>query len=57
MKYVSLTGAIKHYGVIANTIMDNDKIEWVPIEKVVEKLSYDNLKEYFKTVLSMIKEK
>ena len=36
---------------------ENDKIEWVPFENVVGKLSYDNLKEYFGNVLPMIKEK
>jgi 8-oxo-dGTP pyrophosphatase MutT (NUDIX family) len=29
------------------TEFESDNIEWVPIDKVTSKLSYDNLKEYF----------
>ena len=33
---------------------ENDKIEWVPYNEVVEKLSYDNLKEYFTSILPVL---
>lgn len=33
---------------------EGDKIEWIHYTKVVEKLSYDNLKEYFTSTLPMI---
>jgi ADP-ribose pyrophosphatase YjhB (NUDIX family) len=34
---------------------EKDKVEWISIEKVSEKLSYDNLKKYFNLVLPEIK--
>ena len=33
---------------------EKDDIQWIPYNKVVEKLSYDNLKDYFKSVLPII---
>ncbi len=32
----------------------NDKIEWTALDRVVERLSYDNLKNYFRSVLPLI---
>ncbi len=29
---------------------EGDKIEWVPFDQVLEKLSYDNLRNYFKSI-------
>lgn len=29
---------------------EHDKVEWVPLDQVVERLSYKNLKDYFKKV-------
>jgi len=34
---------------------EGDAIQWVPIQKVNSTLSYDNLREYFKEVLPLIK--
>lgn len=33
----------------------NDEIQWVPLSEVEGKLSYDNLKVYFKSILEIIK--
>jgi bis(5'-nucleosidyl)-tetraphosphatase len=35
---------------------EKDEIEWIPYEDVAEKLSYENLKEYYNSVLPIIKE-
>ncbi len=35
--------------------LPGDRTEWIPYDEVVEKLSYDNLKDYFKKVLPEIK--
>ena len=32
-----------------------DKIMWIDLEKIIEKLSYDNLKEYFRSVYPTVK--
>ena len=31
-----------------------DDIQWIPYNKVVEKLSYDNLKDYFTSILPVL---
>ena len=33
-----------------------DKLQWVTFDEVIEKLSYDNLKDYFRLVLPIIKD-
>lgn len=33
----------------------NDKIQWVQLNKVNKKLSYDNLKDYYNSILQIIK--
>ena len=33
----------------------NDNILWLPYDEVVEKLTYDNLKEYFSSILPIVK--
>jgi 8-oxo-dGTP pyrophosphatase MutT (NUDIX family) len=38
------------------TEYEGDKLEWVSLDKVNEKLSYKNLKDYFDLVLEIIKE-
>jgi len=34
---------------------DGDILEWIPINEVKDKLSYENLKEYFESIKSFIK--
>jgi len=35
--------------------LNNDSVQWVPYDKVSEKLSYDNLKQYFSSIVPIIK--
>jgi hypothetical protein len=35
-----------------NIEFENDRLEWVPINEVCDRLSYDNLKQYFMEVKS-----
>lgn len=33
---------------------ENDHIEWIPVNEIINRLSYDNLKEYFSSVKNQI---
>ncbi len=64
LEYVSSSGenvSIKMFVVISEddsklkNEFENDDIQWIPYNKVIEKLSYDNLKDYFTFVSPMVR--